>query len=197
VKSGIPSRFLTNYKLPIDIQIIPIELILNKRKWILISVYRPPKQSASYFLNFLSEFILYYSTYDSIIINGDLNLEPDSPVLSNFLHVNSLYNHMKKKTCWKSKIGSCIDLIISNKKHSFMNTGTVETGLSDHHLLIYTMLKSTYTKFPPKTVKYRKWKNFSLDLFKHDLTKQFEKVKIDNYATFENNYTAILEKHAL
>ena len=75
-------------------------------------------------------------TYDNIIINGDFNLTPDSPVMSEFLELNSLYNHMKEKTCWKSKEGSTIDLILSNKKFSLMNTGVLETGLSDHHLLI-------------------------------------------------------------
>ena len=51
-----------------------------------------------------------------------------------------------------------------------MNTGTVETGLSDHHLLIYTMLKTTFQKLAPKVVKYRKYKNFDINVFKNELS---------------------------
>jgi len=59
--------------------------------------------------------------------------------LKTFLKENSLYNHINKKTCWKTTSGSCIELIISNRKLSLINyTGTLETRLSDHHLLIYT-----------------------------------------------------------
>ena len=76
---------------------------------------------------------------------------------------------MKEKTCWKSQSGTCIDLIISSKKYSLMNTGTIKTGLSDHHSLIYTMLKTTYQKLPPKIIKYRNWKFFNEDLFKFKL----------------------------
>ena len=76
---------------------------------------------------------------------GDFNVEPQFPVMKSFIETQNLHNHMKEKTCWKSKIGSCIDLILSNKKFSLKHTGTVETGLSDHHLLIYSTLKTNYT----------------------------------------------------
>ena len=143
-----------------DVQILSIELNLRKSKWLLLSVYRPSKQGCKYFLDKLSECILYFSTFDSIIVIGDMNLEPDSPEMSNFIESHSFFNHMKQKTCWKSSRGSCIDLILSNKKHSLFNTGTLETGLSDHHSLVYSMLKTTFQKLPPQKISYRKWKNF-------------------------------------
>ena len=91
-----------------------------------------------------------------------------------FLTLHNFHNHMKEKTCWKAKDGNCIDLIISNRKHSLMHTGTLETGLSDHHLLIYSMLKTTYEKLPPKVVRFRQWKNFNEDLFKFELSSSLE-----------------------
>ena len=84
-----------------------------------------------------------------------MNLEPENGDMVNFLELNCLYNHMKHKTFWKSEHGSCIDLIISNRKFSVFNTVTFETGLSDHHSLIYCMLKTTFVKLPPKIVNYR------------------------------------------
>ena len=70
ILADIPSRLLMEYKFPIDIQILPIELNLKKAKWLLLSIYRNPKQDLNYFLNYLAEVILFYSRYDSILING-------------------------------------------------------------------------------------------------------------------------------
>ena len=194
IRMDIPSRQLTDLVLPSDIQIIPIELNLGKRKWLLITIYRPPKQQISYFLNNLSILLDFYNSYDSIIINGDFNAEPNNNALSEFLDVHSLYNHMKNKTCWKSAKGTCIDLVISNNKFSIMNTGVLETGLSDHHLLIYTMLKSKYDRLPPKIIKYRKWKNFDEFPFKSDLTNALN-CTLD-YASFEEVFEEVLNRHA-
>ena len=44
-----------------------------------------------------------------------------------------------------------------------------ETGLSDFHKLLVTVLKSTFPKSPPKIITYRSYKNFSNDLFRGDL----------------------------
>ena len=42
VRSSIPARMLSNYKLPPDIQAIPFEINLREEKWLFISVYKPP-----------------------------------------------------------------------------------------------------------------------------------------------------------
>ena len=175
--------------MPNDVQILSIELNLRKSKWLLLSVYRSPKQCCKYFLDKLSECILYFSTFDSIIVIGDMNLEPDSPEMSNFI------DHMKQKTCWKFSRGSCIDLILSNKKHSLFNTGTLETGLSDHHSLVYSMLKTTFQKLLSQKISYRKWKNIDADLFNNKL---LELLPICNFefSTFNKIFIDLLDQHA-
>ena len=155
VRNDIPSRQLTDFSFPGDIQILPVELNLKKSKWLILNIYRNPRQNITYFLDCLSEAIIFYSEYDSILINGDFNLEPETLEISQFLTLHNFHNHMKEKTCWKAKDGNRIDLIISNRKHFLMHTDTFETGLSDHHLLIYSMLKTTYEKLPPKVVRFR------------------------------------------
>ena len=45
-----------------------------------------------------------------------------------------------------------IDLILTNRNFSFKNTQLFETGLSDHHHMVYTMLK---TCSKPFWVKYK------------------------------------------
>ena len=57
------------------IQIIIFELNLRKEKWLVVSVYKPPAQDATYFLNWLSQIIDFYSVmYEKQIIIGDFNL---------------------------------------------------------------------------------------------------------------------------
>ena len=52
-KSHLPTRQLTKLKIPMDIQIIIFKLNLRKEKWLVVSVYKPPAQDATYFLNWL------------------------------------------------------------------------------------------------------------------------------------------------
>ena len=69
-----------------------------KNKWLLFSIYRPPKQNISCFHDPLSDALDFYaSNYDNIIINGDFNLDPCSPELTEFIGTHSLYNHMQEK----------------------------------------------------------------------------------------------------
>ena len=104
---------------------------------------------------------------------------------------------MKEKTCWMVKYGSCIDLILSNKGRSLMNTGAVETGLSNHHLLIHTMLKTTFAKLPPiKVVYYRCYKHFNGENFRKDLENAFLTCTLETYSEFESILSSIIDKHA-
>ena len=144
VKSSIPSRCLCYEELRISIQAIPFEINLRKEKWLVISIYRPRLQKSEYFLNSLTNVIDYFAnTYDNHLILGDFNLEPTDSALMGFLDSNSLTNLIKTNTCFKGK-GSYIDLILTNRKFSFKFTSTYETGISDHHHMVYTMLKSCF-----------------------------------------------------
>ena len=48
------------------------------------------------------------------------------------LNEHDLINLIKNNTCFKGK-SSCIDLILTNRKLSFKNSTSIETGLSNHH----------------------------------------------------------------
>ena len=144
VKSSIPSRYLCYEELRISIQANPFEINLRKEKWLVISVYRPLLQKSEYFLNSLTNVIDYFAnTYDNHLILGDFNLEPNDYALLEFLDSNSLTNLIKTNTCFKGK-GSYIDLILTNRKFSFKFTSTYETEISDHHHMVYAILKSCF-----------------------------------------------------
>ena len=168
---------------------------LISEKWLVITIYRPPSQNSEYFLNSLTSIIDRFTNFfDNCIIIGDFNLEPSDTTLKHFLDSNGLHNLIKGHTCFKGK-GSLIDLILTNRKFSFKNTQSFETGLSDHHHMVYTMLKTTFQKSEPKQLIYRDFKNFYFESFKNDLLENM--VTCDrSYDEFDRKFTAVLNKHA-
>ena len=68
-------------------------------------------------------------------------------------------------------MGSCIDLILSNRKYCFKNTSSYETGISDHHRLIFSIMKTAFASEEPKKFVYRDYKTFSHENFKNGSSK--------------------------
>ena len=101
---------------------------------------------------------------------GDFNLESNDKKLESFINTFGLYSLNKKATCFKSPEGRCIDLLLTNKKYSFFNTKTFETGMSDHHKMVYTIFKTKHIKLSPKYIKYRCYKKYSEESFRLDLS---------------------------
>ena len=164
----MPSKVLTKFKLPINIQIIPFEINLRKEKWLFVSIYKPPSQSNQYFLDILGDMLDFYSQdYDNKVILGDFNLEPSNPSIVSFMNNQNLFNLVKSNTCFKGKV-LCIDLILTNRKYSFKNKCSVETGLSNHHYLVYSVMKTTFKSEETKKLIYRDYSNFSNECFNCD-----------------------------
>ena len=158
-------------------------------------IYRPPAQNKQYFLENLSMIVDHYSSiYDNSIILGDFNMEPNSPILISFMQSLNLFNIIKSNTCFKGN-GTCIDLILTNRNYCFKHSSTFETGLSDHHHLIYSMLKTTFKKGEPKFYEYRDYKKFGSAAFQTDLQSKLEEgPKV--YQNFEETFVRVLDAHA-
>ena len=140
----------------------------------------------------------FYSTrYDEVIIPGDFNIEAENRVMKDFLQERTCYNMMKQNTCFKGDRGSCIDLLIANSKLKLVEIeiNTFETGLSDHHRMKYTILKTKFEKFEPKKLLYRNFKQLDSEQFKLDICNSMSAVR--THAAFENNFLSILHKHTL
>ena len=177
---------LSNYRLPPDIPAIPFEINLRKEKWLFISVYKPPSLNNQYFCDSLSELLDFYSSiYDNKVVFGDFNLDISHPVMLSFMNNENFINLVKGNTCFKGK-GSCIDLILTNRRYSFKHTSFIETGLSDHHHLISSMMKTTFEKEQSKVLVYRDYKNFNFDSFTSELLSKFHHNNA-TFTSFENN----------
>ena len=109
-------------------------------------IYRPPKQNKQYFPENVSSIAHHSSSiYENYILLESFNL----------------FNLIKTNTYFKGK-GSCIDLIVTNKKYCFKHSSSFETGLSDHHHhhLVYSMLKACFKREESKHFIYRDYQNF-------------------------------------
>ena len=89
----------------------------------------------------------------------------------------NLTSMVNKATCYKNPDKpTCIDLILTNCPGSFQNFYVVETGLSDFHKMVATVLKTSYRKSQPKTIYYCNYKTFSNAIFSDSLQKIFPQI---------------------
>ena len=91
---------------------------------------------------------------------GDLNIDISNKrkdnhnFLSDLCDTLSLQNIITSRTCHKSNAGTSIDIMLTNSARSFHKTSIFETGISDHHKLILSFFRSSFTGIPPKTIEY-------------------------------------------
>ena len=131
-----------------------------------------------------------------MLVLGDFNMTENDENMKPIINGHTLYSMIKVPTCFKSPQGTCIDLMLTNRKHCFQHTQAFETGISDHHLMIYTMFKTKFLKLPPKTIKYRSYKKFSEDSFINDLFENLQENPTSDFMSFETKFNSILDKHA-
>ena len=118
---------------------------------------------------------IHMKNYDNMIILGDFNSELSENAMIEFCETYCLQNLIKDPTCFKNPDNpSCIDVILTNKKVNFQNSSVIETGLSDHHKMVFTVLKTDFKKVDPISVNYRSYKNFEEVLFNNDLIKDLQ-----------------------
>ena len=185
------------------IEILAVEVIMRKEKWILLSIYKQPKISISHVNEIMDKIMIELnSVCSNIIILGDLNINMlKRNDFTDCLEINGLTNIVTEPTCFKGT-PSMIDLIITNKPRRFTNTISVEVGLSDFHYLVCTATKIHLPALKPITFKYRTYKNFSNEKFLKDLslipyhvTEIFDDIQ-DTYWLWHELTMEVVNEHA-
>ena len=93
----------------------------------------------------------------------------------------NLISLIKDPTCYKNPDNpSYIDLMLTNSPRSFQNSCVVETGLSDFHRMIVSVMKTTFQKLPPKIKSYRDYKNFDNDIFREYLFQDLSQANMND-----------------
>ena len=72
----------------------------------------------------------------------------------------------------------------------------LEGGISDHHSLIITALKSQLVKGNAKTKLYRDYSEFNMDNFKAELDDKLKSGVVTEYSNFQNIFIQVLNNYA-
>ena len=137
--------------------------------------------------------------YDQLLFLGDFNAGVEDSSIKDFCSSFNLTSMINKPTCFKNpEKPSCIDLILTNCPRSFQNSCVIETGLSDFHKLVVTVMKTTYKKSQPKIITYRDYKYFNNDGFREALLqiKSNGNNCDENFRNFTSSCNIILNKQA-
>ena len=106
---------------------------------------------------------------------------------------------INKLTCYKNPDKpTCIDLILTNCTGSFQNSCVIETGLSDFHKMIVTVMKTSYRKTEPRVINYRDYKSVSNEGFRESLLENLKGILSGNsdqsFSNFINTCNTVLQK---
>ena len=158
---------------------------MRKNKILVLGIYKPPNLSETYVTTNLETIISKLSNKDEkFILTGDLNMTTSNPILRQFLDTFALLPLNIDPTCFKnSKNPSCIDVLVTNFKPSIIKTNVFETGISDHHKMISTIMKLHFTRESSKTKYHRDYRKFDIDYFSSELSHQLD----STFSSFKEN----------
>ena len=199
-KDDISSRLLTVHRLPHNVECLFTEINIRNKKWLLCCSYNPHRNNILSHISDLSKGLdNYISHYDNILFLGDFNSQPSENYVNDFCNVYNLLNFVKEPTCYKNPDNpSCIDLFLTNSPKCFQSIMTMETGISDFHKMIITVLNIFYKKQKPKIIHCRNYKTFNANLFKEEMNNELLNTDIDNaeLVEFTSTVLSVLDKHA-
>ena len=102
-------------------------------------------------------------------------------ILKDFCNLYNLTNVINKATCSKNPNNPfCIDLLLTNFPKYFQDWIVIETGLSDFHKMVVTVMKTNFRKLEPKIINYRNYRYFSNDRFREKVTSELSKAVLEN-----------------
>ena len=137
---------------------------------------------------------------------GDINIDKERDkglkldLLCNFCDSYSFKNLIKAKTCFTKTSESSLDVILTNKPRYFFHSQSVETGISDVHTMVSTMMRSHFTRLKPIKIRYRSYKNYNEEHFIRDLSNSNLISNDDNpdkmYLDLIQKFSNVLDKHA-
>ena len=129
-----------------------IELNLRKKKWLLCCTYNPTCSFTSDHLSIIgNSIVLLLANCENFFLMGDLNVEGHNGFLKEFCDLYNLKNLIKVPTCFKNPdFLTSIDVMLTTSYRGFYNSCAIETGLSDFHKMIVTVMKSRLQKKEPQ-----------------------------------------------
>lgn len=210
IRTDIPARRRHDLECK-NLENIIYEVTLNKTKWSILCVYRPPSMSDKKFSEQLTITIDKCITqYDHYLLMGDLNYDllckNKGKTLFDLMELFDLCNLIKEPTCFmKNCKNSLLDVILTNSKSLCFKTLNFTTGISDCHNMISTVINNITPANEKQKIKYRSFKNLDVIALNEDLSKVNIQVQSNTstndidvneiYETFESDINTIFDKH--
>ena len=143
----------------------------------------------------IQKLLTYYrSSYDNFLLLGDFNMSFSHKNMTDLCDMFESNHLIKDPTYFKGSNHSYIDNFYANKNTMFSNLSTIETGISDHHSLICTLLRSAFCKRPSKFIYCRSYSNYNKEQFENVLKQRL--VSSSNFEEFFDTFLATLNEHA-
>ena len=115
--------------------------------------------------------------------------------MSRFCVTFGLKDLVKDATCYNSPENpSSIDLILTNKPHSFQNSSGIETDISDFLRMVVTVMKTSFEWLKPRVINYRDYKSFEKKLFRGELLFELSNSTLEENADGLEKFIAICQK---
>ena len=138
--------------------------------------------------------------YDNIMLIGALNTKwNNNSYYSDLCDTFDLTNLIKANTCFKSSNQTSIDVLLTNRPRSFQKSGVITTGLSDCNKMILTFFRSSFSRLPPKTITYRRFRYFETKDFLYELENKLSSKECNGelkYDDLTNIFRSTLDNHA-
>ena len=119
------------------------EVNVNKRKWLIAGLYKPPTVTDLMFKQTFCKLMdEMYSDSQNVIVTGDLNFNMNEKnVLSDICDVYRLKNKVHGNTCFKGDNGTSLDVFLVSNAHYFGECINTDIGISDCHNIVGCSLK--------------------------------------------------------
>ena len=138
---------------------------------------------------------LYSSSYENIIIMSDFNICVEQISLTGFYNTFGLKSLIKDATCYKNPENpSSIDLILTNNPRSFQNSSVIQTGLSDFHRMVVTIMKTFFERLKPRIISYRDHRSFENKSFREKLLFELSNSTLEENADGSEEFIEIRQK---
>ncbi len=146
-------------------------MTIKQEKWMVICCYNPHANMSEHFMGKLSKVadkaLIQHNFIDII---GDLNnnlLLPKCEVNkhlidSMIMNSHAMKNIINEPTCFKTPTGTLLDVIVISNCNCFLNSGSLNTGHSDFHHMVYGVLHTGFRKAALQRVCYRFFKHFNV-----------------------------------
>ena len=126
---------------------------------------------------------------------GDFNACVEEVSMSGFCNTFGLKILTKDATSYKNPENpSSTHLIITNNPHSFKNSCVVETGLSDFHKMVVTVMKTSFERLKPRAINYRDYKSFKNKLSREELLFELSNSTLEENADGFKEFSKICQK---